>query len=119
MHILHSALTQSGPKAKVVKRTNGGRTHSEREREKGKSTGRSSVGGIYTLLASVRSAGHSWRYISVEIGEKERRHICVIFVAGTEMEFDNFTVSPFATLGNHTRKNITSDDIYFHKVKVY
>lgn len=43
----------------------------------------------------------------------------MIFVAGTEMEFDNFTVSPFATLGNHTRKNITSDDIYFHKVKVY
>lgn len=33
------------------------------------------------------------------------------------MEFDNFTVSPFATLGNHTRKNITSDDIYFHKTE--
>lgn len=32
MHILHSALTQSGPKAKIVKRTNGGRTQRERER---------------------------------------------------------------------------------------
>lgn len=75
MHILHSALTQSGLKAKIVKRTNGGRT--QREREKGKSTGRSSVGGIYTLLASVRSAGHSWRYISVEIGEKRKKiYLC-------------------------------------------
>lgn len=72
MHILHSALTQSGLKAKIVKRTNG-----EREREKGKSTGRSSVGGIYTLLASVRSAGHSWRYISVDIGEKRKKtYLC-------------------------------------------
>lgn len=79
MHILHSALTQSGLKAKIVKRTNGGRTQREREREreKGKSTGRSSVGGIYTLLASVRSAGHSWRYISVEIGEKRKKtYLC-------------------------------------------
>lgn len=77
MHILHSALTQSGLKAKIVKRTNGGRTQREREREKGKSTGRSSVGGIYTLLASVKSAGHSWRYISVEIGGKRKKtYLC-------------------------------------------
>lgn len=34
MHILHSALTQSGLKAKIVKRTNGGRTQRERERER-------------------------------------------------------------------------------------
>lgn len=50
--------------------------------------------------------------------KKGTGHIGVIFiVAETEMEFDNFTVSTFATLGNHTRKNITSDDIYFHKVR--
>lgn len=41
----------------------------------------------------------------------------IFIVAGTEMGFDNFTVSTFATLGNHTRKNITSDDIYFHKTE--
>lgn len=40
--------------------------HSEREREKEKYTGRLFVGGTYTPLASVRSAGRSWRYISVE-----------------------------------------------------
>lgn len=33
------------------------------------------------------------------------------------MDYDNITVPPFATLGNHTRKNSTSDYILFYKTE--
>lgn len=63
MHILHSALTQSGPKAKIVKRTNGGRTQREREREREGKIHRSIVCWWYIHATGLGEI--SWSFVEI------------------------------------------------------